>query len=124
MLDFILRQAMEQKEVSAREVARQTGVAHTTVIRILHRENVDLDTIKKICAWLKIDPMYVVNLESGLPDKEWLWKLGMLIESNGVIHIAMKRVFRDLDLREITPRIINDIGAYIVFAIRMHRYEL
>ena len=124
MLDFILQQAMEQRRVSAREVARQTGVAHTTVLRILAHENADLETIKKICGWLRIDPMYVVNLDSGQEEKEWLWKLGMLIESNTIIHIAMKRVFRDLDLREISPRIINDIGAYIVFAIRMHRYEL
>jgi DNA-binding Xre family transcriptional regulator len=124
MFNLILRTAMEEKHVSAREVARQTGVAHTTIIRILQHENVDLDTIKKVCGWLKIDPMYVVNLDSGQEEKEWLWKVGMMVESNTELHIAMKRVFKNIDHQEINPRIINEICEFIAFAITMHRNEI
>ncbi len=123
MFHQILRTAMSEKQVSAREVARQTGVAHTTIIRILQDENVDLDTIKKVCGWLQIDPMYVVNLDSGQEEKQWLWKLGMMVESYPNLHLAMRRAFRNVDINHVNPRIINEICEFIAFAMVMHRDE-
>lgn len=124
MFHWILRTEMEERHVSAREVARQTGVAHTTIIRILQRENVDLDTIKKVCSWLRIDPMYVVNLDSGQPEKEWLWKLGMMVESYPELNIVMKMAFKNVDNMKFNPKIITEICEFIAFAITMHRNEL
>jgi hypothetical protein len=65
--------------------------------------------------------MYVVNLDSGQEEKEWLWKLGMMVESNQKLHIVMKRIFKNIDNSDITPRIINEICEFIAFAVTMHR---
>lgn len=124
MLDFVLQRAMQERNLSAREAARQAGVAHTTIIRILQHENVDLGTLKKICAWLEIDPMYAVNLEGGQVQKQWLWRLGMMIESNRVLHFSMRRIFAGIDKQDYPPKIIDDICMFIIFAMKTYKYEL
>ena len=56
MLSIVLKNAMDQQRLSSHKAAEAIGVSHTTILRALRGEAVDVETIIKI-------------VERGLADK-------------------------------------------------------
>jgi hypothetical protein len=73
MLKVKLKQEMKNRGLSTRQVAKEISKSHTTVLRALRGEIVDLDTIYKISDWLGVKPATLINslanTKSALPDQ-------------------------------------------------------
>ena len=52
MLQQVFRDAVADRGISARQAAREIGVAHTTVIRILEGQNPSHGSLQKVAEWL------------------------------------------------------------------------
>lgn len=61
MLHIILGNVMKEKGLSSHQAAKQIGVSHTTIIRILRKEVVDLKTVINIADWLSLKPSELIN---------------------------------------------------------------
>lgn len=44
-----------------REVAKEIGISHSTLSRLENGKLPDIETFKKVCEWLKIDPGLVLG---------------------------------------------------------------
>lgn len=65
MLSEILERKMRERGLSARGVAAELGVSHTTVHRILDGETIDLDTLLRLSRWLQVRPSTLLDMEGG-----------------------------------------------------------
>src|SRR5687768_10090744 len=61
MLQILLENAMREKRLSAREAAEEIKVSHTTILRALKGEAVDVETIIKFANFLNIRPSELLN---------------------------------------------------------------
>ena len=120
MLSQILKDELKQRDISAREAGRQSGVAHTTIIRILEGRNVDLETVKTIGKWLKIDVSNLLNSDN--PDKKSIAPtIATFLDKNPRLKFAFMDVISQLQNGEIENHDLDDILAYITFRLDMFR---
>ena len=61
MLEIILRKELYERGLSSRSAASEIGVAHTTLLRALRGQSVDVETIVKIANYLGIRPSELIN---------------------------------------------------------------
>ena len=122
-MNLVLRSELERRRISAREAARQSGLSHTTIVRALKGDNVDLETIRLICAWLEVDPTTMVDFGHDQGNDEWLGKLTTLISSNPQLRENMLNVFCKVEMDAINPRIIDEICAFIMFSMEKQHNE-
>src|SRR5262245_11079942 len=55
--------AKKQGERGVREVAKEIGISHGTLSRIRRGYAPDLETFKKICLWLEVDPAEILGMK-------------------------------------------------------------
>lgn len=55
--------ANKQGERGVREVAREIGISHGTLSRVRRGYAPDLETFKKICLWLEVDPAEMLGMK-------------------------------------------------------------
>jgi transcriptional regulator with XRE-family HTH domain len=65
MLNVLLRAKMDRDRLSSHRVAERIGVAHTTILRALRGEAIDLPTLVKIANFLGVRPSGLID---ALPD--------------------------------------------------------
>jgi DNA-binding Xre family transcriptional regulator len=121
-LRLVLNSELERRRISAREAARQSGLSHTTIVRALRGDNVDLETIRLVCTWLEIDPTKVVDFGHDQSDDVWMGKFTALITSNPLLKENMCNVFRKIEIETVNPKIIDEICAYIMFSLEKNQY--
>lgn len=51
-----------------RETAKEIGITHSTLLRIESGYLPDLDTFRKVCKWLEIDPGEILGVKTAVPD--------------------------------------------------------
>ena len=61
MLKTALQAAMQHRGLSSHSAAAEIGVSHTTVLRALRGDAVDVDTLVKIADWLHVRPSELLN---------------------------------------------------------------
>jgi DNA-binding Xre family transcriptional regulator len=120
-LNLVLSSELARRRISAREAARQSGLSHTTIVRALRGDNVDLETIRLICAWLEIDPTKVVDFGQDQGDDRWMWRLEVLIASNASIRNQFIEIFEAIDRETIAPSIIGEIASFMAYSLRKHQ---
>jgi transcriptional regulator with XRE-family HTH domain len=116
MLQKVLEGAMKEKNLSAREVGTILGVSHTTVLRAVRGEQIDLDTLIKIADWLKIRPS---SLLDNLGEKaEVDSKIELLIEAYPELREVLEKAAEAVEAGQADPAIIKDIAAYAEYRIQ------
>jgi transcriptional regulator with XRE-family HTH domain len=63
----LVRERREDRGI--REVAKEIGISPATLSRIEHGKVPDLETFRKVCRWLKIDPADVLGRPKSIPVK-------------------------------------------------------
>jgi len=116
MLQTILKTEIQTRGVSVREAARQIRVAHTTLLRVLQGDQIDLETLTKICNWLGVSPAIVLNFEysnaGSLADE-----LKVFLANNPELEAALSQAIRMVENLHIKRSILDDLLAYITFRI-------
>ena len=118
MLDQILKEELAKRGLSIREAAREIGVAHTTVARMVQGITVDIGTLQKTCDWLGIQLSTVLNVE----DKSELGltsKLAMILEKQPELAGVFAEALDELEAGHLTTADLADIMGYAAYRINL-----
>lgn len=116
MLQNVLEGAMKEKNLSARDVGKILGVSHTTVLRALQGEQIDLATLIKIAEWLKIRPSNLLDTLGDGADIDA--KILVLSEAYPELRVVLEKAAEAVEAGQADPAIIKDIVAYAEFRIQ------
>jgi len=116
MLQNVLDGVMKEKGLSARDVGKILNVSHTTVIRALQGEQIDLSTLIKLAEWLKIRPS--VLLDTLGDEAEVGAKIEFLTEAFPELRIVLEKAAEAVEAGQADPAIIKDIVAYAEYRIQ------
>ena len=81
-LQKLVKEELDKRHLSYRAAAREIGIAHTTLIRIVDGYQADVPTVQKIAAWLNVSPSSLVDtLEAADSDEEIVRAIATVISS-------------------------------------------
>ena len=115
MLDIILRNAMQERGLSSHKVADAIGCSHTTILRSLRGEAIDLETIVKIANFLNIRPSELLNsmpTDATLPDQ-----IAALLSHSPELEETLRDAVERVKAGELKPSTIADIVSYARYRI-------
>jgi transcriptional regulator with XRE-family HTH domain len=75
MIDRILRYEISKRELSNRGAARQIGIAHTTLERMLSGSPADLESIEKVSKWMHVKVSTLLDIEDENPTVAYISSL-------------------------------------------------
>jgi transcriptional regulator with XRE-family HTH domain len=116
MLSRILQDKMKNDGLSARAVSRQVGVAHTTVLRLLDDETVDLSTLMKVADWLGVSVADITDV--GTKSADLAQKLAVLIEQEPRLKSLFTVLVSEYEGGRLTSKELEDVLAYAKFKIK------
>jgi transcriptional regulator with XRE-family HTH domain len=116
MLKELLESKMKERMLSTREVARETGVSHTTIFRALRGDFVDVPTLVSLAIWLNVQPSQLLNSigksKNNLPEK-----IAVVIESNPDLSKAFEKVIEAIETGKVDPMLVKDIAEYAIYKL-------
>lgn len=116
MLQIVLQKAMQEKGLSSHKAAELIGTSHTTILRALRGETVDVDTIIKIANWLKIRPSELLNSmsdEATLPEQ-----LSVLLSHSRELEDELKDAVERVQAGALDPAVLRDIVSYALYKLK------
>lgn len=104
MIGQILQNEISKRGISVRRAAKEIGVAHTTIQRVIKGDEVDLRTISAIGHWLHVGTAELLNISENQTVKN---QVSYLVERNPHLVALLSELIkndgllRDEDLAEI-----------------------
>jgi DNA-binding Xre family transcriptional regulator len=118
MLQKILETELRTRNLSIRGAARQIGVAHTTIMRIMDGHQIDLETLKLVCIWLSVDPLVVLGIER-LDENSLASKLAILLERNPKLAEVLLNGMNSLENGRVDINDLDEVLAFIAFRLQV-----
>jgi transcriptional regulator with XRE-family HTH domain len=120
ILAKLINDEMEKKHLSYRAAAREAGTAHTTLIRVARGGPADVDTLLKLCAWLKINPSDVID---GMGDDQnaLVKNLSALIERQPRLAAVFTNLLGEFLNGGMTQEEVLDVINYASYKMSMRR---
>jgi transcriptional regulator with XRE-family HTH domain len=118
MLPTIISKELMNRRISIREAARQIGIAHTTLIRILGDKAVDLTTLDQVGKWLQTPVSTLLDVRKE-ETSSMGQRLEFLIRQNLVLADAMEDLLNKVYGYEIDPQILEEVLAFLAFKIKL-----
>ena len=115
MLDILLQRAMRDKGLSSHKAAEAIGTSHTTILRALKGEAVDVETIIKIANFLNVRPSELLNsmaTDATLPDQ-----LATLLSHSRELEEQLRDAMERVRAGELKPETVADIVSYAVYKL-------
>ena len=114
----LIEDRMQKNRYSIREVSRQVGVAHTTIIRVLGKETVDVDTLIKLCKWLGVSPAIALDgmIET---DRTLADQIATVLEAYPGLKEVFTEAMERLNRGEISPDTMADLIAYANYRLNV-----
>lgn len=123
MLKVKLSQEMKKKGLSTRQVAKEIGTSHTTILRTLRGEIVDVATILKFGEWMGVKPSILINsladTKSALPDQ-----IAVMLGKHPRLEAEFSKAIQAVVEEKVDPAIIEDIAAYAAYKINLSSSRL
>ena len=118
MLTSLLASALKSKGLSAREAAKQIGVAHTTVTRILKGKQVDLPTVELVSKWLGVNVSDILGVNRS---DSIAAKIALLVESSPALGGVLAEAVSQWEAGQLDEEDIREIIAYANYRIGAKR---
>jgi transcriptional regulator with XRE-family HTH domain len=116
MLQNILKGAMDERKLSARDVGANLGISHTTILRAMRGEQIDLDTLIKIAEWLNIRPSALLDT---LGDEARIdAKINALVQAYPELQGVLEKAAVAIEKGQADPGLIKDIVAYAEYKLQ------
>ena len=117
MLQTLLKDEQKKRSWSSRDLAEAVGTSHTTILRALRGELVDLDTIVKIANWLNVRPSTLLD---GFGKKDQVAvRVAVLVERVPGLAKPLEAAAEAIDEGRAEPELIEDIVAYATYKLNM-----
>jgi transcriptional regulator with XRE-family HTH domain len=114
MLQTILQQEMKRRNVSSHGVAEAIGTSHTTVLRAMRGERVDVDTIIKLANWMNIRPSELLN---SMSDTSTADQLAVLLSYSPELEAELKDATERVKAGQLDPAVVRDIVSYALYKL-------
>ena len=111
MLNQLVRNVMKKRGLSSRDVAKEISVSHTTVLRVLRGDYIDVETLVKFGDWLDVRPADLINsisTKNSLSDK-----VSALIQSHAGLEKIFLRVVAEIENGNLTPDVIDEFVSFM-----------
>jgi transcriptional regulator with XRE-family HTH domain len=117
MLQTLLQNQMRARNLSSHGVAEEIGCSHTTVLRALKGERIDIDTLIKIANWLHVRPSELLNsmdeTDTSLSDA-----IAVLLSHSPELEAELKDAAERVRAGVLDPAVLNDIVSYALYKLR------
>lgn len=120
MLKTKLNQIMKEQNLSSRQIASVIGVSHTTIIRALRGDIVDLATVLKISEWMGVKPSTLLNsMTTTKTDLGLEEKIAILLENSPLLKKELIKAIKAIETDKINPAIMEDVASYAAYRINL-----
>jgi len=117
MLQTLLKDEAKKRGWSIRDLAKAIGTSHSTIIRAMEGELVDLGTIVKIADWMNVRPSTLLN-GFGKQDKT-VMQIATLVERTPELGKVLEKATDAIQNGKADPNIIDDIVAYANYKLNL-----
>ncbi len=118
MLKIMLSQEMKKRSLGTRQVAKEIGTSHTTILRALRGDIVDVGTILKISKWMGVKPSTLIN--SMATTKDVLSEqIAVMLKNYPSLEDEFSKAIDAILEGTVEPEIIEDIAAYAAYKINL-----
>ena len=115
MLKIVLDKAMRDRGLSSHGAAEIVGVSHTTILRALRGDVVDLKTVIAIANWLDLRPSELLN---SLGDKNTLGdQVSTLLAEYPELKEVIKEATKSIGDGRASPELLADIVQYAMYKL-------
>ena len=114
MLRSLLAEKMRKEQISARDAARQIGISHTTVNRVIAGDIPNVDNLVAISNWLGVSVPTVLGVETGTKD-DVAARVALLIEAAPGLRTLFSSLVEDYQAGRLTSEDVEDILAYAAY---------
>jgi len=120
MLDVFVREEIAKRGISIRAAAKQIGVSHGTLDRVVNGLPIDLETLIPISNWLGVAPSTLVNSFGASPDPT-VAAIKLLIEKVPALEQIFVDAVEGIKSGEVDIATVRDILSYIAFRLTQSR---
>jgi transcriptional regulator with XRE-family HTH domain len=117
MLRSLLAEKMRKEQFSARDAARQIGISHTTVNRVLDGDIPNVENLVAISNWLGVSVATALGVETGTKD-DVAARVALLIEAEPRLKQLFGSLVKGYQDGRLTSEDIEDIFAYAAYRIQ------
>ena len=116
MLQTILQKAMNDRGLSSHTAAEEIGTSHTTILRALRGERVDVDTVVKIANWLHVRPSELLNSMSDAPNT-LSDQIAVLLSHSPELEKELREAAERVKGGQLDPAVLRDIVSYALYKL-------
>jgi transcriptional regulator with XRE-family HTH domain len=115
VLQTLLKDVAKERGLSARELGAEIGVSHTTLLRAMRGDVVDVDTLVLIADYLKVRPSTLLD-GFGKTDHTAV-AMSALIQAEPGLAKVFEEATREIEAGRAEPEIIEDIVSYASYKL-------
>ncbi len=116
MLQTLLKDEARKRGWSSRKLAEEIGTSHTTILRAMRGEIVDLDTLIAIADWAGVRPSDLLNSFSKR-GMDFASALAVLIERVPALKKPLEEATKAVQAGTVDPAIVEDIVTYALYKL-------
>lgn len=117
MLSTLLQQEMKARGLSSHSAAAEIGTSHTTILRALKGERIDVDTLIKIANWLHVPPSELLNSMVDGAELSTATELAALLSRSPALEAELKDAMERVKAGQLDPSVIRDIISFAAYKI-------
>lgn len=115
-LSAILELEINRRNKSIRKISEEIGVTHTTMVRALKGEQVTLDTILKIAAWMKVAPSVLIDAE-GKGEDALVRQVALILKAEPQLGKVLQEALERVAEGRMSPEVFRDLAAYAAYRL-------
>lgn len=117
-LGQLLRDEMELRGMTARQLALAMDLSQTTITRVLAGLSVDIETVLIVCKWLGISPVDAFDQDLGVNDTAR--RLAVLIHREPALGAVFTAALKEVEDGRMSTEDLRDIIEYATYKIEHH----
>ncbi len=117
MLSRLLQQEMNARGLSSHSAAAEIGTSHTTILRAMKGERIDVDTLIKIANWLHVPPSELLNAMVDGTELSTAAELAALLSRSPDLEAELKDAMERVKAGQLDPSVIRDIISFAAYKI-------
>lgn len=115
MLQTLLQNQMNARNLSSHRAAEEIGCSHTTILRALKGERIDVDTLIKIANWLHVRPSELLN---SMGDTSLADDVAVLLSHSPELEAELKDAAERVRAGVLDQAVLRDIVSYALYKLR------
>jgi len=117
MFPRVVQDEMDRRGLGLRPAAKEMGIAHTTLLRVLNSEPVDLNTLLKVSEWTGMSMTIMLGMEETDDEKAIMATMTAIVEAEPELRQVFLNARQALADGEIEISDLRDIANYAAYKL-------